>query len=119
MRWIIGLLLVLLIMLQYKAWFGDTGRLAADELRSRVASQRDRADVLAQRNRLLTAEVLAFKEGHAAVENRARSDLGMIKAGETFFLVNDGRVYDHMGLLVERGRGGAPDAAGRTDSDSE
>lgn len=102
MRWIIGLLVVLLAALQYKAWFGDTGHLAADELSRRVDSQRARAEELAQRNRLLTAEVLAFKEGHEAVETRARSDLGMIKQGETFYLVSDGKVYDPMGLPVQR-----------------
>ena len=40
-----------------------------------------------QRNRLLTAEVLALRSGHDAVEARARKDLGMVKEGETFFLV--------------------------------
>lgn len=89
MRAIIVLLVVLLVALQYKAWFGDAGALAAADLEAEVAAQRQRADALAQRNRLLTAEVLALKGGHAAVEARARSELGMIRQGETFYLLTD------------------------------
>ena len=87
MRALTAILVILLLALQYKAWFGDTGHLAAAALDAEAASQRSRAEELAQRNRLLTAEVLALKAGYAAVEARARNDLGMIKRGETFYLV--------------------------------
>ena len=87
MRGIGVILVVLLVLLQGKAWFGDVGHFAAGELRRQVDEQRERAELLAQRNRLLTAEVLALKGGFAAVEARARSDLGMVKRGETFYLV--------------------------------
>ena len=87
MRSLVVIMVVLLLALQYKAWFGDTGHLAAAALEAEVDSQKSRADELAQRNRLLTAEVLALKAGYAAVEARARNDLGMIKRGETFYLV--------------------------------
>lgn len=89
MRGVMAILAILLLALQWKAWFGDVGHRAASELRERVASQRDRAELLAERNRLLTAEVLALKAGNAAVEARARVDLGMIKRGETFYLLTD------------------------------
>jgi cell division protein FtsB len=89
MRIVMGIMVALLLALQYKAWFGDVGFLEASALRGQVESQRSRAELLAQRNRLLTAEVLALKAGFAAVEARARSDLGMIKEGETFYLVPD------------------------------
>jgi cell division protein FtsB len=82
-----GIMVVLLLALQYKAWFGDAGFFESAALREQVISQRERAELLAQRNRLLTAEVLALKDGLAAVESRARSDLGMIKQGETFYLI--------------------------------
>jgi len=88
-RAVVGLLLLLLAGLQYKAWFGDSGYLAARALEKQVDQQRARAELLEQRNRLLTAEVLALKGGLEAVESRARSDLGMIKEGETFYLVAD------------------------------
>ena len=89
MRVIVGILLVLLLVLQYKAWLGDAGCREAVALREQVARQNARAEMLAERNRLLTAEVLALKQGYAAVEARARSDLGMIGPGETFYLVPD------------------------------
>ncbi|MEQ8483420.1 MAG: septum formation initiator family protein [Pseudomonadales bacterium] len=87
MRVLTAILVILLLALQGKAWFGDSGHVAAAELRREADAQRQRAEVLAQRNRLLTAEVLALKDGHAALEARARRDLGMVRRGETFFLV--------------------------------
>ncbi len=87
MRILIAILIVLLAGLQYKVWFSDVGYLAAEKLRTKVMQQKVRSEALAVRNRLLTAQVLAFKEGLDAVEARARSDLGMIKPGETFYLV--------------------------------
>lgn len=89
MRGVLGVMLVLVLLLQYKAWFGDAGRLEASRLRDQVAQQRERAELLEARNRLLTAEVLALKAGFAAVEARARSDLGMVRQGETFYLITD------------------------------
>jgi cell division protein FtsB len=84
----LALLLMLLLGLQYKAWFGDVGYLANSTMRAEVAQQKQRTEVLRQRNRILTAEVLALQRGLEAVESRARSSLGMIKQGETFYLVN-------------------------------
>ncbi len=84
-------LLVLLVLLQYKAWFGAVGYLANEEMRAEVAAQNQRAEVLRQRNRILTAEVLALQRGLDAVEARARNDLGMVKADEVFYLVGSER----------------------------
>jgi cell division protein FtsB len=89
MRAVTALLVILLVLLQFKAWFSDVGHQAAGVLQVQVDEQRARAEKLAQRNRLLTAEVLALKDGLAAVEARARSDLGMVKPGETFYLMTD------------------------------
>jgi len=88
-RILIGILVSLLLALQSKAWFGDAGHLEAADLREQVERQGQRAELLDERNRLLTAEVLALKDGYAAVEARARTDLGMVGADETFFLVPD------------------------------
>ncbi|MCZ6618359.1 MAG: septum formation initiator family protein [Gammaproteobacteria bacterium] len=87
MRVLIGLMVILLAGLQYKSWFGDVGYSAVEELRSKVAQQHQKTLLLERRNRILTAEVLALKAGRDAVEARARSDLGMIKRGETFYFV--------------------------------
>jgi cell division protein FtsB len=88
-RILIGILVILLLALQGKAWFGDAGHLEAADLRAQVERQRERAELLDERNRLLTAEVLALKDGYAAVEARARTDLGMVGPDETFYLVPD------------------------------
>ena len=77
------------LYLQYKVWFSDVGYFAAISLEAEVERQQRRAERLAQRNKILTAEVLALKDGLQAVEARARSDLGMIKEGETFYLVSE------------------------------
>jgi len=58
-----------------------------DRLRRAVATQRDTNEQLAERNRQLAAEVRDLKTGMAALEERARSDLGMIASHETFYQV--------------------------------
>ncbi len=87
MKIVAVVLLVALCALQYKAWFSDVGYFAARHLQDAVDHQQRRAELQRQRNRILRAEVIALKNGLAAVEARARTDLGMIKEGETFYLV--------------------------------
>jgi cell division protein FtsB len=93
MRALTVVLLVLVVLLQYKTWFSDVGHRAERVLRAQLAEEAERARQLEDRNRRLTAEVLALKrgaeDGYAAVESRARGDLGMIRQGETFYLVPD------------------------------
>ena len=91
MRVVIGILVIVLCALQYKVWFSNVGYFAAQRLQDAVSHQERRAELQRQRNRMLRAEVIALKNGYAAVEARARSDLGMIKDGETFYLVPDER----------------------------
>jgi len=89
-RWL-GVLLVLLaamlVLLQYRLWLGEGGRRSVAALEQRVAEQAHENDGLKQRNDALAAEVEDLKSGEAAVEERARSELGMIKPGETFYRV--------------------------------
>lgn len=87
----LGLLLVLLLgllaWLQYRLWLGNGGQREVAALQAQVTQQaRDNAG-LKQRNDALAAEVEDLKSGEAAVEERARSELGMIKPGETFYRV--------------------------------
>ncbi|HVR80971.1 MAG TPA: cell division protein FtsB [Luteimonas sp.] len=80
-------LLALLGWLQYRLWFGSGGEREVEALQQQVWQQaRDNAG-LKQRNEALAAEVEDLKSGEAAVEERARSELGMIKPGETFYRV--------------------------------
>lgn len=88
-RW--GLLLVsmlaLLAWLQYRLWFGNAGQHDVAALQAQVSQQAHDNLGLKQRNDALAAEVQDLKSGEAAVEERARSELGMIKPGETFYRV--------------------------------
>lgn len=81
---------LLLVPILYRFWFGESGWLAARELERQIATQERVAAVLDERNRVLTTEVMALKNGPAAVEARARTALGMVAEGETFYLVIDG-----------------------------
>jgi len=75
--------------MQVRLWFSDVGLLARGDLEARVADQARRTQELEERNRRLAVEVAALKSGPAGVEARARSELGMIKNGETFYLIVD------------------------------
>ncbi len=87
LRIVLLLLLVLLGWLQYRLWFGSGGQREVAQLDAQVRQQaRDNAG-LQQRNDALAAEVEDLKSGEAAVEERARNELGMIKPGETFYRV--------------------------------
>jgi cell division protein FtsB len=87
LRIVLLLLLVLLGWLQYRLWFGNGGQREVAQLDAQVRQQaRDNAG-LQQRNDALAAEVEDLKSGEAAVEERARNELGMIKPGETFYRV--------------------------------
>jgi cell division protein FtsB len=80
---------IILIGMQVRLWTSDVGILARGDLEQRVSEQVRRTEELRERNRLLAVEVAALKSGSAGVEARARSELGMIKNGETFYLVVD------------------------------
>ncbi|MBC7657071.1 MAG: cell division protein FtsB [Frankiaceae bacterium] len=85
--WPILALMLLLGALQAKLWLGNSGWGDARELQRTVEEQRAENARLQQRNDALTAEVEDLKSGETAVEERARSELGMIKPGETFYRV--------------------------------
>ncbi len=82
------LLLVLLVYLQSRLWFGEGSYAQASALHREIAAQREENDQLEQLNRQLRSEVFALKHGLDSVEARARHDLGMIREGETFYLVH-------------------------------
>ena len=81
------LLLALLGWLQYRLWFGNGGEREVADLQAQVQRQARDNTGLRERNAALAAEVQDLKSGEAAVEERARSELGMIKPGETFYRV--------------------------------
>ena len=92
MKWLAAALLVVVVLLQYRMWLSADGVRELDRLGSAVAAQRTQNDQLSERNRQLAAEVRDLKSGMAALEERARSDLGMIAGNETFYQVVPPRV---------------------------
>jgi cell division protein FtsB len=91
MRSLLAILIVILILLQLKMWFGEGGFRDVQRLQQRVEEQALENEALAQRNRQLQADVEDLREGLEAVEERARSELGMIKEDEEFYQVVPGR----------------------------
>lgn len=81
------LLVVLLLVLQFQLWFGVGNVPSAMRLKTQVEAQTAENATLAKRNAALQAEVADLKAGQAAVEERARAELGMIKKGETFYQI--------------------------------
>ena len=78
-------LLVLFVVLQAQLWLGGRGMPGVHRLEAAVQTQREENARLEARNQRLSAEVRDLKEGLEAVEERARTDLGMIGRDETFY----------------------------------
>ncbi len=87
MKILAAVLVVLALVLQYRFWAGEGGMREVWQLRGEISKQKDENDQLRERNRTLAAEVQDLKKGTTAVEERARTDLGMVGAGETFYQV--------------------------------
>ena len=80
-------LLLALVLLQWRIWLAGDGVRAVTRLERAVAHQQAQNARLAERNSQLAAEVEDLKTGTAAIEERARSQLGMIGPNETFYQV--------------------------------
>ncbi len=87
MKWFAATLVVIALLLQYRLWLADDGIREVARLNESVAAQRALNETLAGRNRQLGAEVADLKRGMRALEERARSELGMIGRDESFFQV--------------------------------
>ena len=75
----------LIVLIQYPLWMGKGGWLRVWQLENEVTNQRAKNAELAGRNAALAAEVRDLKQGSEAIEERARRELGMIRADEVFF----------------------------------
>lgn len=80
-------LIVILALLQWRLWAGDGGVMELRALEQSLARQQAENEQLQQRNRMLENEILDLKNGLEAIEERARSELGMIREGETFYMI--------------------------------
>ncbi|MCW8908283.1 MAG: cell division protein FtsB [Sedimenticola sp.] len=87
MRLLIALLIVLLVVLQFRLWVGEGSLAELHLLKQDIAEQKRELEQMRRRNQALQAEVSDLKKGLEAIEERARHDLGMIREGETFYQI--------------------------------
>jgi len=91
MKWLAASLLVVVLLLQYRLWLSGDGVQELTRLSVAVDRQKNENSDLTARNEQLVAEVADLKAGMAAIEERARSELGMIGRNETFYQVVPGK----------------------------
>ena len=89
MKLIAAILVIIFFALQYKLWVGQGSMAEVARLEQAIDSQKVRNSKLRERNDALDAEVQDLKQGVEAIEERARSELGMIKKDETFYQIVD------------------------------
>ncbi|MDX1590087.1 MAG: cell division protein FtsB [Oleiphilaceae bacterium] len=83
------LMAILIVLLQARLWVGEGSYVQAWQIQNQIETQQANNDKLAARNAELFAEVANLSDGKRAIEERARTNLGMVREGETFFLVVD------------------------------
>ncbi|NPU92477.1 MAG: cell division protein FtsB [Gammaproteobacteria bacterium] len=88
-RVLFWILVLAFFSLQLRLWIGDGSLAEVWQLNSAIERQETENHLLSERNKRLRAEVKNLKEGLDAVEERARTQLGMVKEDETFFLIID------------------------------
>lgn len=86
MKLVWALLVFILISLQVRLWVGEGSLAEVDALNAKIALQQEENNKLRERNLQLLFEVKELREGTEGIEEKARSDMGMIKDDETFFL---------------------------------
>ena len=84
---VLSFLISLLVSLQYALWIGDKNVIDLKRLQSAVDKTKQKNAELDQRNQKLLAEVIDLKQGGETIETLARSELGLIKEGETFYQI--------------------------------
>lgn len=85
MKFLVVILITLILVLQIRLWYGEGSYLQVRALEKEVEGQQLHVEGLKERNQTLEAEVLDLKKRLSAIEERARTDLGMIRQGETFY----------------------------------
>ncbi|SDJ52988.1 cell division protein FtsB [Billgrantia gudaonensis] len=116
LKWLAIALALLLTVLQYRLWLGDGGLRELSQIRERVETLDAENEPLRARNERLAAEVVDLKTGLDAIEERARSDIGMVRRDERFYWVPGVAVQTdalerHATALMEE----APRASGASD----
>jgi cell division protein FtsB len=99
-----GVLLLLVLLLQYRIWLSDDGVRDIRRLQLAVAQQTSTNGELKRRNEQLAAEVSDLRSGTVAIEERARSELGMIGPSESFYQVVPRVITAPVEMAVDRTR---------------
>jgi cell division protein FtsB len=89
LRILLVFLLLVFFALQYRLWVGEGSYAEVVHLRNEIVLKKQDLDRMQQENRQLRAEIDDLKSGLAAIEERARNDLGMIKENEVYFQIVD------------------------------
>ena len=87
MRHLLFIFALLIVVLQFQLWIGDNSVRTLNSLKGEVSQQKSLNLALEERNKKLEIEIVDLKTGVEAIEESARSELGMIEKGETFFLI--------------------------------
>jgi cell division protein FtsB len=85
MKWLIGFLILILVLLQYQLWLKPDGIIGTWRLQKAVSKQTEVNAQLKEKNVSLDMAVNELKNGQTTIEEHARRDLGMIKKDETFY----------------------------------
>ena len=94
MRAVTLILTALLLLLQYPLWLGKGSWLKVWDHNRQLEAQREINQQAQIRNAAMDAEVRDLKQGTAAIEERARNELGMVKRGEVFYQIVEGKSED-------------------------
>ncbi|HEX4926737.1 MAG TPA: cell division protein FtsB [Burkholderiales bacterium] len=87
MKILAAIFVALIVLIQYPLWFGKGGWLRVWQIAGELDGRRAENRKLAARNAALAADVRDLKTGTEAIEERARSELGMIRRDEVFFQI--------------------------------
>ena len=86
-RFFIAILIVFFLIIQFDIWVKDDGLNRVKKLEQMINSQSEKNQRLKLRNQQLEREIEELKSGTESIEEKARTDLGMIKEGEEFYLI--------------------------------
>lgn len=108
MRKLFLFLIIVLGLLQFRLWFGDSNILELKKLKQQVEELKQLARERKERNAALEAEVMDLKQGTDAIEERARYDLGMVREGEHFIQVLENPQQEEAALENKKASRPAP-----------
>lgn len=95
MRWLLAILVVVLLILQYRLWIAEGSLAERHRLEQQVRDQVAVNEELRARNAVLEREVLELQNGNAVVEQRAREELNLVREDEVYYqFVEDERASE-------------------------